>query len=188
MYHYVYKVLNLINGNYYIGKHSSRTLDNSYLGSGKYLKLAIEKYGSHNFKKEILHECETPEDASNLEREIIGDLWTTDSLCYNLKAGGEGGSPRGLKRSEETKQRISVGLTGMKHTEESKRNMTNGQRNRIFIFSEETLKKMSESKLGKKHSEETKQLISNQRKGFKFSEESIRKRVESRKRNSEKRI
>jgi hypothetical protein len=51
----VYKITNLVNGKYYIGKdkHSIK----NYLGSGKIIKSAILKYGIENFKKEILQEC-----------------------------------------------------------------------------------------------------------------------------------
>ena len=48
----VYITTNLINGRKYIGKDVSDR--KYYLGSGKALKLAINKYGKHNFIKEVL--------------------------------------------------------------------------------------------------------------------------------------
>jgi hypothetical protein len=47
----IYKTTNLINGKMYVGQDSHN--NPLYLGSGKVLGLAIEKYGIENFKKEI---------------------------------------------------------------------------------------------------------------------------------------
>jgi hypothetical protein len=46
MKHYVYKIINIINGKIYIGKHSSTDINrDSYLGSGIAIAKAIKKYG-----------------------------------------------------------------------------------------------------------------------------------------------
>ncbi|MFN9113277.1 MAG: hypothetical protein ACK5XN_24675, partial [Bacteroidota bacterium] len=62
----IYKTTNLINGKVYIGKDKHN--NNHYLGSGKVLKQAIEKYGRENFIKEIIEECY--DEKIWLEREI----------------------------------------------------------------------------------------------------------------------
>ena len=60
-YYFVYKTTNLVNGMIYVGCHQTDDLDDGYMGSGKILKLAIEKYGVENFKREILYMCENKE-------------------------------------------------------------------------------------------------------------------------------
>ena len=44
-FHFIYKTTNLINSKYYIGMHSTSNLKDGYLGSGKYLRSSIKKYG-----------------------------------------------------------------------------------------------------------------------------------------------
>lgn len=48
----IYKITNTINGKIYIGKQSNR--NKKYMGSGKWIKRAIKKYGRSNFIKEII--------------------------------------------------------------------------------------------------------------------------------------
>ena len=45
----IYKTTNLVNGKIYIGKDKYN--NPKYLGSGKILKLAINKYGKGNFRR-----------------------------------------------------------------------------------------------------------------------------------------
>ncbi len=90
-YHFIYKTINLINGKYYIGMHSTNDLKDDYLGSGTYLKRSIKKYGKENFKIEILHWKGNREELVNLEKEIVNEDVIKDSFCMNLKPGGLGG-------------------------------------------------------------------------------------------------
>lgn len=57
----IYKTTNLLNGMFYIGKHQTEDPNDSYLGSGVYLKRAIAKYGKCNFKKEVLYVFDSEE-------------------------------------------------------------------------------------------------------------------------------
>jgi hypothetical protein len=84
----VYKTTNLINGKYYIGKHKTKNANDDYLGSGKYLKHAIKRYGKENFTKEILYVFSDEQQMNLTERIlVVPDI----EVNYNLCAGGNGG-------------------------------------------------------------------------------------------------
>ena len=68
MFYTIYKITNNVNGKYYIGKHQTKDLNDGYMGSGKFIKRAIEKYGVKNFTKEIIHVFDNEKD-----RNIIGN-------------------------------------------------------------------------------------------------------------------
>jgi hypothetical protein len=87
---YIYKIINKINGRWYIGKHNGS--DPKYMGSGKLLKQAYKKYGQENFEKVILETCHTEEELNLKEIEWINNTNAlTDPKCYNLVDGGTGG-------------------------------------------------------------------------------------------------
>jgi hypothetical protein len=87
MFYTIYKITNLINGKYYIGKHQTKNLDDGYMGSGKLLKYAIAKHGIENFKKEILHVFDTEAEMNAKEKELV----IVCKESYNLNEGGHGG-------------------------------------------------------------------------------------------------
>lgn len=86
----IYKSINLINGNFYIGKHKTKDLNDSYFGSGIRISYAIKKYGIENFKKEYLYFFNNENDCYNKEKEIVNESLLQDEKCYNLNLGGEG--------------------------------------------------------------------------------------------------
>lgn len=96
MFYTVYKITNLINGRFYIGKHQTKNLDDGYMGSGKLLRRAILKYGLENFKKDIL-EIYEQEWKMNLAERIL--VVVDKEVSYNLCAGGKGGRSVAEKRS-----------------------------------------------------------------------------------------
>lgn len=71
----------------YIGKHK-RTQDSQdpddswYLGSGKYLQRAVDKYGAENFRREILCECSSEEELVSAERRYISIYNAVESPDY----------------------------------------------------------------------------------------------------------
>lgn len=90
-YHFLYKTTNLINNKYYYGIHSTKNLNDGYLGSGKYLKRSINKYGKENFKIEIIEFVDSKEKLLELEKELITENLLLDKNCMNLRPGGFGG-------------------------------------------------------------------------------------------------
>jgi hypothetical protein len=87
----VYKTTNKVNEKYYIGVHKTSNPYDNYLGSGKYLKRAIKKYGIENFEKEILAIFETSEEAYELESVLVTFDLIESKDSYNIREGGKGG-------------------------------------------------------------------------------------------------
>jgi hypothetical protein len=165
----IYKTTNLINGKIYIGKHNGNI--KSYLGSGKWLKRAIKKYGRFNFIREVLED-----NIDNLktlnEREMFWIAFynsTNPNIGYNITKGGDGGL--GKIVSEETRKKISEATKGSKNpnfgnhlSDEAKQRISDANSN----LSEERRNKMSESRKnipnamkGKTYSQEIKEKMSN---------------------------
>jgi hypothetical protein len=86
----IYKTTNLVNGKIYIGKDKLNNPD--YFGSGTKIKLALEKYGKDNFKKEIIDTADTIDELDEKEKYWIKELNSQDrSIGYNIRSGGQGG-------------------------------------------------------------------------------------------------
>ena len=89
--HYVYRTINEINNMKYIGKRTCYCAieDDMYLGSGTFIKLAIDRYGEYYFSKEILCICDTEEEAWGKEIEMINAFDAVNSReYYNVAYGG----------------------------------------------------------------------------------------------------
>lgn len=108
----IYKLINKINGKYYIGQ-TKLTLQRRSRSDGigykrsPYLYNAIQKYGWNNFEYEILDKTEIAEVADLLEISYI-DYFDSknDNFGYNIVVGGNV-SMRGRKHTEETRRKIS---------------------------------------------------------------------------------
>lgn len=126
---------------------------------------AIKKYGWENIEHVIIAENLSANEAGELERSIIERYKTTDpNNGYNQSIGGENG-PIGVKRSEETRRKLSIAHKG--------------QRNKGHHLSEEQRQHLREINLGKKLLEETKKKISEKNKGQKPTALAIKKAKES---------
>ena len=99
----IYKITNTINGKIYIGKQSNR--NKKYMGSGKWIKRAIKKYGKRYFIKEIIESCNSNEDLNSREKYWIKELNSTNSkIGYNISKGGKGAT---FFMTEEQKKKVS---------------------------------------------------------------------------------
>lgn len=90
-FHFIYKITNTKNGNYYIGMHSTDRLEDNYMGSGVRVRNSIRKHGLEFHTKEILEFLEDRESLKRREKEIVNESLLKDSKCLNLQLGGEGG-------------------------------------------------------------------------------------------------
>lgn len=90
-YYYVYKITNVLNNKIYIGCHETDILDDGYMGSGKYIIRAYEKYGKENFIKEILEFYTSRQEMFLAESQIVTREFIEDESNYNLAEGGHGG-------------------------------------------------------------------------------------------------
>lgn len=90
-FHYIYKITNRLNGKFYIGMHSTDSLDDGYFGSGKYLKRSVEKHGKENHEMEILEHYSSREDLAAREKELVDKELLQNEMCMNIRLGGDGG-------------------------------------------------------------------------------------------------
>lgn len=89
--HYlIYKIINNINGKYYIGQHQTNNIFDNYQGSGYLLPIAYSKYGIENFTKIILFDFDNFDDMNNKEYELVqlSSCWPANQMSYNLTVGG----------------------------------------------------------------------------------------------------
>lgn len=107
MYYTIYKITNIINGKFYIGKHQTNNVNDSYMGSGKAIISAINLHGRNNFKKETLFIFNNEAEMNLKEKELISEDFVNRSDTYNLGVGGEGGPHfRGKHHSIKTKRKL----------------------------------------------------------------------------------
>ena len=103
-YGFIYMTHNMVNGKKYIGQKriASQYPWQNYLGSGKTLIKAIDKYGRDNFYKDIIDVCSNQEELDRREQYWIQyyDAVKSD-MFYNISAGGAGSNFWGGASEEE---------------------------------------------------------------------------------------
>lgn len=138
----IYKTTCVVTNKIYIGQHKTQNIDDGYLGSGKLIRRAIEKYGPESFVREILSIEESFEQARISEETQIRMHNSTDrNVGYNISKYAWGGQPI----TEESRRKISVKLTGRVLSEATKDKMKKPKE----PFSDSHRKNMSLSRAGK---------------------------------------
>lgn len=127
---YLYETTCLVNGKKYVGsKKSDVEKTKWYLGSGKALKCAINKYGKGNFTKKILMVCNDYEYLKEMELKYLTaiDAANADDY-YNLHNNFSGGYNSSAYRKEST---AKIGLAN------SKRVLSDYQRSVVWMSTPE---------------------------------------------------
>jgi group I intron endonuclease len=91
-FHFVYCTTNKFNNKVYVGRHTTSNIGDGYLGSGKYFKRALKKYGRENFMREILQFCDSLEDLMEKEEFWIKEFKAV-KLGYNISKTSGGWGP-----------------------------------------------------------------------------------------------
>lgn len=163
----IYKITNKVNGKIYIGKHQTKNLDDGYMGSGKLLKFAIEKYGMDNFIKEIIHIFDTEEEMNAKEAELVTEEFCLRENTYNICVGGQGGfsyinnnHDKFLTEKRLSSLRPDLGILGWKKKYESDPIFRQRQQKIAKNANKKSIEKNPLGTFyGKTHSEETKKRI-----------------------------
>lgn len=181
MYGYIYVTTNIISGKVYVGKKTS-PFNPNYLGSGRYITNAVNKYGPDNFKVSVIEYADNLSDLNQKEIYWIQHYKDEGFEMYNISRGGDGGDTY-LNLSEKDRR---VRLDNLKkngyfshitktqfkelleHSVETRRK---NAEERGYWFSEEARKHMSEGQKNRKPFTAEKQA------------EISRRRTETRKRN-----
>lgn len=120
----IYVILNRINGKVYLGqsqdisrrwaKHRSELNLNRH--HNQHLQSSWNKYGNKAFKFAILERCST--ELLDAREQHFLNIYISKGDCYNLAS--EAGTIRGIKRSPETRQRMSDAQKGHQTSAETR--------------------------------------------------------------------
>ena len=134
----VYRIVNNVNGKCYVGssidlrlrrtQHFNALLHNKHINN--ILQNAYNKYGIDAFEFEVLEIIDITDDIKKrlLDRE---QFWI-DNLNPEYNILRVAGSNLGYNHTEETKQKISNSMKGVKKSEEHALHIREGQKGRVL--------------------------------------------------------
>ena len=189
----VYKITNKINGKYYYGSttasirrrwnlHRCQLLNDCH--PCEHLQKSWNKYGEDNFEFSIVLLCD-PDNCLYYEQLFLDKYWDAGIKCYNIcKVAG---NQLGIKRSIETKKKMSDAKAGKnnpmygksppnkgkKTSEQTRKKQSDVKKGKLHTI--EHRKKIGDSLIGRKVSEETRHKLSVKLLGRRFSEETHKK-------------
>lgn len=93
---YIYCITNNLTNETYIGRHNYKKNESwmDYMGSGRLINEAIDKYGKENFSKELIEECDNIESLMKREEYWLKHYKSIGKAEYNISMSG-GLSPLG---------------------------------------------------------------------------------------------
>ncbi len=151
--HFVYQTLNLIENKVYVGSHTSLVDPDlkfdGYLGSGSQIRSDINRLGRDNFKRTILKQFNSKEEAMQYEAFLVTDEFVRSANACNVNKGRSGC----VGHTEEAKAQMSVdrvgagnSMYGKNHTEKSRKRMSRSHKGKVLSL--ETRLKMGKARTG----------------------------------------
>jgi hypothetical protein len=166
MYHFIYKTSST-SGKYYIGRHSTKNLNDGYYGSGKWIRSLKDKSG---LIREILEFCGEDRLLETEKKYLEEHVNKENCMNFNLSPVGFSSGSLNPAHTEKEKQRRSDFIRGDNNPAkrpEVREKMSNSQKGKSkpkWVMSEQGKKNISEARKGLKYSEEGKQKLSEARK------------------------
>jgi group I intron endonuclease len=146
----IYKMANIINGRFYVGQAyclRRRLIEHvKILNKNKDSVFLQNDYNKLNkditiFSFEIIETCENVEDLNKVEQKYLDLYWDNKNICYNIAKYVISPS-KGIKFSEETKNKMRNSQLGRKHSEETKRKIGLGQKGKKIRIPKERFVKV----------------------------------------------
>jgi hypothetical protein len=111
-YHFLYRTEHKETGEFYLGKHSTRNLNDGYQGSGDWIKY-WRTFARRSLKTIPLQFFDSEEAAYAGEKAFLTPEIINDPLCQNLNEGGDGRTSEEMRRTlarPEIKERHRAGV------------------------------------------------------------------------------